>query len=114
MPHRFALGALCVSTVMCLPHASAAPPIQLPDFEVAGRLVPEDPLPERQTLWAHPGTTLTDVVYSTLPGYRPLHLDLYRRTSAAGAARFFRPRFLSSGATRISVALRAFSFLYLP
>jgi acetyl esterase/lipase len=50
---------------------------------VADRLVPEDPLPERRTVWDRPGVSLTDVVYETLPGYRPLHLDLYQPSDRA-------------------------------
>jgi acetyl esterase/lipase len=52
----------------------------LPDFDVADRLSPADPLPERETRWANTAVTLTDVVYASLPGYRALHLDLYRPT----------------------------------
>lgn len=58
--------------------ASDAPP--LPDFEVATSLVPQDALPERETRWTDPAVTLTDVLYATLPGYRPLRLDLYRQS----------------------------------
>jgi acetyl esterase/lipase len=50
----------------------------LPDFKVAEQLVPRDPLPEREIRWSDGSTVMTDVVYSTIPGYRPLHLDLYR------------------------------------
>jgi len=39
-------------------------------------------MPERDTQWSHAGVRLTDVVYAALPGYRPLHLDLYRATNA--------------------------------
>jgi acetyl esterase/lipase len=51
----------------------------LPAFEVNDRLSPTDPLPERETRWNHPGVTLTSMNYSTLRGYRPLRLDLYRQ-----------------------------------
>lgn len=50
----------------------------MPDFEVADQLVPRDPLPEREIRWGDGSTVMTDVVYATIPGYRPLHLDLYR------------------------------------
>ena len=63
---------LCCSTVL------AAGPASMPDFEVADQLVPRDPLPEREIRWGDGSTVMTDVVYSTIPGYRPLHLDLYR------------------------------------
>jgi acetyl esterase/lipase len=62
----------CCSTVL------AAGPPSMPDFEVADQLVPRDPLPERVIRWGDGSTVMTDVVYSTIPGYRPLHLDLYR------------------------------------
>src|SRR4030095_14703653 len=73
------LGALALSLGLVAVGARASehvPP--LPECAVAARLVPEDPLPERQTAWNRPGIVLTDVVYETLPGYRPLHLDLYQ------------------------------------
>jgi acetyl esterase/lipase len=74
MTHR-ALFALL--TALCALPAAAAEPA-LPAFEVLDRLNPTDPLPERETLWDRPGVNLTSVTYSTLPGYRPLRLDLYR------------------------------------
>lgn len=68
-------------TVLCALPAVAASPA-LPAFEVLERLNPTDPLPERETRWNHPGVTLAAVTYSTLPGYRPLRLDLYRAEGA--------------------------------
>lgn len=60
-------------------HAAAAAPVPLPDFEVADRLVPRDPQPEREVVWPAGGSVaVTDVTYATYPGFRPLHLDLYR------------------------------------
>jgi acetyl esterase/lipase len=64
-------------------HAAAGESPPLPDFRVADRLMPVDPMPERQTLWSNGAVTLTDVVYSTTPGFRPLHLDLYRQTGVS-------------------------------
>jgi len=64
--------------------AGAAERPALPEFEVADRLMPEDPLPERQILWSNPAVTVTDVAYATVPGYRALHLDLYRPARTAG------------------------------
>jgi acetyl esterase/lipase len=46
---------------------------------VADRLLPGDPMPERQLQWTNRAVTLTDVVYATIPSFRPLHLDLYRQ-----------------------------------
>ena len=53
-----------------------------PDFPVADRLQPADPMPVRPTDWGRKDVSLTDVVYATIPGFRPLHLDLYRATDA--------------------------------
>lgn len=64
-------------------HAPAGEPPPLPDFAVADRLMPVDPMPERQTRWSNEAVILTDVVYSTIPGFRPLHLDLYRQAGVA-------------------------------
>lgn len=58
--------------------ALAAGPLPQPEFAIAPKLSPNDPMPERPTQWSNPGVTLTDVVYRVIPGYRPLHLDLYR------------------------------------
>jgi acetyl esterase/lipase len=70
-------AALCCAAV----RAADSPP--LPVFEVADQLVPRDPLPERIIRWGDGSTVMTDVVYSTIPGYRPLHLDLYRAAADA-------------------------------
>jgi acetyl esterase/lipase len=76
---RRALLAL-LSALWALPSPAAGP--ALPEFEVLDRLNPVDPLPERETRWDYPGVTLTAVTYSTVPGYRPLRLDLYRPAGA--------------------------------
>jgi acetyl esterase/lipase len=49
----------------------------IPDFAVADRLVPEDPLPARTLQLRGDVTLRSDLVYSALPGFRPLRLDLY-------------------------------------
>jgi acetyl esterase/lipase len=69
--------------LFALPASAAEPP--LPAFEVGDRLNPVDPLPERETRWNHPGVTLTAVTYATVPGYRPLRLDLYRQDGVTAA-----------------------------
>ena len=76
---RWAL-AVALLAMPALAPASASPP--LPDFAVADRLLPVDPMPERQTQWSNRAVTLTDVVYATIPFFRPLHLDLYRQAGA--------------------------------
>ena len=45
---------------------------------VSDRLMPGDPRPERPLQGLNPAVTVTDVVYATIPSFRPLHLDLYR------------------------------------
>jgi len=75
---RWALTAALLA-VAALARTSELPP--LPDFAVADRLLPADPMPERQLQWSNPAVTLTDVVYATIPYFRPLHLDLYRPAS---------------------------------
>jgi acetyl esterase/lipase len=66
------------AAMFCFGAVLAAGTASVPDFEVANQLVPRDPLPEREIRWGDGSTAMTDVVYSTIPGYRPLHLDLYR------------------------------------
>lgn len=62
----------------------AGGPPPLPEFAVADRLMPADPMPERAIRWSHSDVTMTDVAYSTIPGFRPLHLDLYRPVGDVG------------------------------
>jgi acetyl esterase/lipase len=52
--------------------------LPLPDFAVTDQLNPTDALPERETRWGDSDVTLTQITYATLPGFRPLRLDLYR------------------------------------
>lgn len=77
---REVLTALAAAVLCCGTVLAAGPP-SMPDFEVADQLVPRDPLPERVIRWGDGSTVMTDVVYSTIPGYRPLHLDLYRASA---------------------------------
>ncbi len=81
---REVLTALTAAMLCCGTVLAAGPP-SLPDFEVADQLVPRDPLPERVIRWGDGSTVMTDVVYSTIPGYRPLHLDLYRASVNAAS-----------------------------
>lgn len=59
--------------------AFAAPALAAParDFPIAAKPVPGDNYPARVTAFAGGVTGLADVVYSTLPGYRPMVVDLY-------------------------------------
>lgn len=83
MPRR-PFHALAVVLVALSANARAADSLLLPHFSIADRITPADPLPERETRWSNALVMLTDVVYATIPGYRPLHLDLYRPVKAAG------------------------------
>jgi acetyl esterase/lipase len=76
-------AALLASIVLSLSsHGVVAAPVPLPDFEVADRLMPRDPQPERAVAWPAGGNVaVTDVTYATYPGFRPLRLDLYRVSS---------------------------------
>jgi acetyl esterase/lipase len=46
--------------------------------DVSPNVVPDDRYPERHTDFQHGVVGTPDLVYSVLPGFRPLHLDLYR------------------------------------
>jgi acetyl esterase/lipase len=76
--------ALAVVFLALSARTLAAESPRLPDFATANRLMPADPMPERQVHWSNRAVTMTDVVYATIPGFRPLHLDLYRPTAKAG------------------------------
>jgi acetyl esterase/lipase len=81
---RRPLDALATVLLALSASARAADSLVLPSFSVADRLMPADPMPERETRWPDGTVTMTDVVYATIPGFRPLHLDLYRPTAIAG------------------------------
>ncbi len=77
---RFAWLALFAVAVVQVQGRADEPaaPVAMPEFAVLERITPVDPMAERETRWANPRVGLTDLVYATLPGYRPLRLDLYR------------------------------------
>src|SRR5512139_498676 len=77
-------AVIALMALLCALTAQAAGP-PLPAFEVKDRVGPTDPLPERETRWNQPGVTLTSLTYSTLRGYRPLRLDLYRQPAVKTA-----------------------------
>jgi acetyl esterase/lipase len=47
------------------------------DFPVSDKPVPGDAYPDRVTKFPDGVTSLADVTYSTLPGFRPLAIDIY-------------------------------------
>jgi hypothetical protein len=60
--------------------ASAAPRV----FPVDAKPVLEDHYPVHVTQWPGGVTSLADVTYSTIPGYRPLIVDIYMPPKKAG------------------------------
>jgi acetyl esterase/lipase len=51
---------------------------------VSAQVVPGDSYPPRHVEFAGGVTGYPDLVYQTLPGFRPLHLDLYRPADGGG------------------------------
>lgn len=54
------------------------------DFPVADTAVLDDRYPERLQAWPGGVTSLADVTYSTIPGYRPMVVDIYMPPRDAG------------------------------
>jgi predicted dienelactone hydrolase len=77
---RLMLGLLVGLLILCLAATGIGQNRSL-DFPI-GKDVPasHDPLPDRQVKLADT-IVLADVTYSTITGFRPLRLDLYRATS---------------------------------
>jgi acetyl esterase/lipase len=65
-----------------LPAVAQAAPAR--DFPVATHPVLADPYPVHVTKWAGGVTSLADVTYSTIPGYRPMIVDIYMPPKAKG------------------------------
>jgi acetyl esterase/lipase len=68
------------------PAASSATPAASPtraEPKIGERPVLEDRYPERRTTFPGGVVGLADLTYSTVPGYRPLTLDLYRSANSA-------------------------------
>jgi acetyl esterase/lipase len=80
---RGLLAAVLLGSAGLVAHAADDAAPVLPPFAVKDRIDPSDPMAERPILWDRPSVTLQDVVYSTVPGYRPLRLDLYRPVGKA-------------------------------
>ena len=102
-----ACGILGTAALLCAGTTMAAQR----DFPVGDGAVLADNYPERKVTFPHGVTGYPDVVYSVLPGYRPLVVDIY--TPSGPAAR--RPLVLfihgggwNSGHTRHSGALANF------
>ena len=98
-----AVLAVCVST----PTVAATPR----DFAVADHPSLDDVYPERIANWPGGVTSLADVTYSTLPGYRPLVVDIYmppKSTAPKPLVLFIHGGGWVSGHTRHSGALSNF------
>jgi acetyl esterase/lipase len=78
-PMKFAMVVLAVLLgVSQRLHSSPA----TGDVKVAAAPVLDDRYPRRVVSFAGDVESFADLVYSTPPGYRPLHLDLYKQRSA--------------------------------
>jgi acetyl esterase/lipase len=59
--------------------AGALATVSAASAEISERVVPEDRYPPRHMEFAGGRVVgFPDLVYATIPGFRPLHLDLYR------------------------------------
>jgi acetyl esterase/lipase len=77
---RAASAGLCVALLSVGAAADAAPLAGNPRIDAVP--FPGDSYPARRTAFAGGVTGFADVVYSTVPGFRPLTLDLYRPAAA--------------------------------
>ena len=77
-----ALAAVCCSVASSAPNTSS-----VADAAVSPQVVPDDRYPQRHVEFPGGVVGIPDLVYQTLPGFRPLHLDLYR-PSGSGAHPF--------------------------
>jgi acetyl esterase/lipase len=77
LPHGIALLAAAVA---CCP----APVRATTEAAVSAQPVPEDRYPERHIEFPGGVVGFPDLVYAVIPGFRPLHLDLYRPAAGPG------------------------------
>ncbi len=73
--------------LVCLALATGATPVmaQQRDFAVAAAPVLADNYPQQVQTWPGGVTSLSDVTYSTIPGYRPMVIDIYLPPRDMGA-----------------------------
>ena len=74
--------AASILAAACCEAAAGDPP----QADVSDAVVPQDRYPERHVDFPGGVRGIPDLVYESIPGFRPLHLDLYRQKSA-GAPR---------------------------
>jgi acetyl esterase/lipase len=68
--------------VLAVPALAAGPGQR--DFPVSATPSLDDHYPVQVTRWPHGVTSLADVAYSTIPGYRPLVIDIYQPPKRGG------------------------------
>jgi acetyl esterase/lipase len=74
------IGSMARLAGLCVGLAIAGPAVAAPGqrvFPTADRPPSADPYPDRVTPFPGGVTSLADVVYSVIPGYRPMILDIY-------------------------------------
>ncbi len=75
------LAALLAACLIAISVPSIA---KVRDFSTSAKPALDDVYPERLTRWAGGVISRADVVYSTIPGYRPLIVDIYTPPKAGG------------------------------
>ena len=70
-------SVLGVILAICLGVPATASELAQRTFPVNAAPVPGDSYPDRVTRWPGGVTSLADVTYSTIPGYRPMIIDIY-------------------------------------
>ena len=82
-----AFGRLAVMLALTIARVSSAPCAeQAAAAVISPQVVLEDRYPQRHINFAGGVVGIPDLVYETLPGFRPLHLDLYQPASKQGGA----------------------------
>jgi acetyl esterase/lipase len=74
-----AIASLAAAGVCCLSAVGAAT-----EPAISAQPVPEDRYPERRIGFPGGVVGFPDLVYAVIPGFRPLHLDLYRPAAGQG------------------------------
>jgi acetyl esterase/lipase len=84
--HTLSRNPSALSCVMLLAAICGSANAQAPiDAAVSEHVIPDDRYPERHVDFPGGVVGIPDLVYATLPGFRPLHLDLYK-PSGKGAS----------------------------
>lgn len=78
------IAGVCLALALAGSAGAAAPGQRV--FPTAERPPSADPYPDRVTAFLGGVTSLADVVYSVIPGYRPMILDIYMPPNGKAAA----------------------------